>query len=111
MKILATMKATFFVALTCPFAYAAVDADAAKTFAKANDCFKCHAIDKSKKGPSFRQVAEKYRGHADAGNKVIKHLTTGVKVKMEDGSEEEHKSVEGKDPKALKNLADWLLAQ
>ena len=30
----------------------AVDADAAQALAKKNDCFKCHAIDKEKKGPS-----------------------------------------------------------
>ena len=38
-------------------------------------------------------------------------MTTGSKVKLEDGTEEEHKVIDTKDPAALKNLADWILAQ
>ena len=34
-------------------AQAAVDADAAKALFKDNDCTKCHALDKTKKGPSL----------------------------------------------------------
>ncbi len=32
--------------------YAAVDAAAAQALMKKSDCFKCHAVDKDKKGPS-----------------------------------------------------------
>ncbi len=38
-------------------AHAAVDVDAAKALAKANDCLKCHASDKDKKGPSMKKIA------------------------------------------------------
>lgn len=88
-----------------------VDADAAQALAKKNDCLKCHAIDKTKKGPSLKKIAAKYAGKADGEEKVIKNMTTGPKVKLEDGTEEEHKIIESKDPKALKNLAQWILAQ
>jgi cytochrome c len=37
-------------------------------------------------------------------------MTKGGKVKLDDGSEEEHKVVETKDPKALKNMAQWILS-
>ena len=38
-------------------------------------------------------------------------ITTGPKVKLEDGTEEEHKIIDSKDPKAIKNLIDWILSQ
>ena len=92
-------------------AYAAVDADAAQALAKSNDCFKCHAIDKTKKGPALKKIAEKYRGKPDGQEKIIKNITTGPSIKMPDGSEDKHKVIETKDPKELKNLADWILSQ
>ncbi len=91
-------------------AHAAVDVDAAKVLAKKNDCFKCHAPDKSKKGPSLKKIAEKYKGKADGQEKAIKNMTTGPKVKLEDGTEEEHKVIDTKDTAQLKNLADWILS-
>ncbi len=91
-------------------ASAEIDADAAKALAKSNDCFKCHALDKPKKGPSYKKIADKYKGKADAESKLIKHITTGPKVKLDDGTEEDHKIIDTKDPKELKNLVDWILS-
>lgn len=92
-------------------AHAAADADAAQALMKANGCFKCHAVDKTKKGPALNKIAAKYKGKADGQEKLIKNFTTAPKVKLEDGTEEDHKVVDTKDPKELKNLADWILAQ
>ncbi len=97
-----------------PFAHAAVDADAAKALAKQNNCFKCHAIDKDKDGPSYHSVAEKYKGKPGAEAKLINHITSGEKAKFPDGHEEEHKIVKTsppKDPEQIKNLIQWILAQ
>ncbi len=96
------------------FAHAAPDAEAAKALAKQNNCFKCHAIDKDKDGPSYHSVAEKYKGKPNAEAKLINHLTSGEKAKFPDGHEEEHKIVKTsppKDPEQVKNLVDWILAQ
>lgn len=90
-------------------AQAATDTDAAQALFKKNDCAKCHATDKTKKGPSLKKIAAKLR--AENQDKVIKNITTAPKVKLEDGSEEDHKVVGTKDPKELRNLADWILAQ
>jgi len=98
-------------AMTAPLASAAVDEEAAKALAKSNDCFKCHAIDKTKKGPSYKKIAAKFKGKADGEEKAIKNMTTGPKVKLEDGTEEDHKIIDTKDPKQLKNLAQWILSQ
>ena len=92
-------------------AHAAVDEDAAKALFKKNDCTKCHSVDKTKKGPSLKKIAAKYKGKADGQAAAIKNMTTGLKVKLEDGTEQEHKVIDTKDEKELKNLADWILAQ
>jgi cytochrome c len=89
----------------------AVDADAAQALAKKNDCFKCHAVDKDKKGPSYKKIAAKYKGKADGEEKILKNITTGPKVKLDDGSEEDHKIINTKDAAALKNLSGWILSQ
>lgn len=92
-------------------AHAAVDAEAAQALAKKNDCFKCHSVDKTKKGPSLKKIAAKYKGKPDGQEKAIKNMTmAGNKVKLEDGSEEEHKVIDTKDAAAIKNLADWILS-
>ena len=96
------------------FAHAAPDADAAKALAKQNNCFKCHAVDKDKDGPSYHSVAEKYKGKLGAEAKLINHITSGEKAKFPDGHEEEHKIVKTsppKDPEQVKNLVQWILAQ
>ena len=89
---------------------AAVDATAAQALAKESECFKCHTVDKTKKGPSYKKIAAKYKGKADAEAKLIKHLKSGEKVKLEDGSEEDHKIIEVKDEAQIKNLVAWILS-
>ena len=92
-------------------AQAAVDEEAAKALAKKNDCFKCHAVDKTKKGPSYKKIAAKYKEKKLTEKDAIKQMTTGPKVKLEDGTEEEHKNIDTRDPKELSNLAQWILSQ
>lgn len=89
----------------------AMDEDAAKALAKKSDCTKCHAVDKTKKGPSFKKVAEKYKGRTDAEEKILLNITTGPKVKLEDGSEENHKIIETQDKAEIKNLIEWILSR
>jgi len=91
--------------------HAAVDEEAAQALAKKEDCFKCHAIDKTKKGPSYKKIAQKYKEKKLGEKEAIKQMTTGPKVKLEDGTEEDHKIIEVKDPKVLSNLAQWILSR
>ncbi len=91
--------------------HAAIDEEAAQALAKKNDCFKCHAIDKTKKGPSYKKIAAKYKEKKLTEKDAIKQMTTGPKVKLEDGTEEEHKNIETRDPKELSNLAQWILSR
>jgi cytochrome c len=90
-------------------AAAAVDAEAALSLSKSNGCLKCHAVDRDKKGPSYKKIAEKYKGKADAENTLIKNITTGPKVKFDDGTEDRHKIIDTKEQDKLKNLVSWIL--
>jgi cytochrome c len=47
---------------------------------------------------------------ADLEAKLIHHITSGEKVKFEDGHEEEHKIVKSDDPAAIKNLVQWIMS-
>ena len=94
--------------------HAEVDVEAAKGLARQNNCLKCHAIDKDKDGPSYKSVAEKYKGKAGAEARLIEHIMSGEKAKFPDGHEEEHKVVKtspAKDMAQIKNLVQWILAQ
>lgn len=91
-------------------ARAQVDAEAAQELARRNECFKCHAIDKKKKGPAYTRVAAKLKTKPDGVETVIEHITTGPLVQMEDGTHENHRIIDTKDPKELRNLAEWILS-
>ncbi len=110
LSLVTTVAAAVLSLLAMVPAHAAIDVEAAKALSKKNDCTKCHAPDKTKKGPSLKKIAEKYKGKADGQEKAIKNMTSGLKVKLEDGTEEEHKIIDTKDPAQLKNLADWILS-
>lgn len=86
------------------------DENAAKALARQNNCFKCHSVDKPKAGAAWQEVAKKNKGKADAQARLIKHLTTGPKVKNSDGTEEEHPVIKAKSPDETKNLVDWILS-
>lgn len=87
-----------------------VDEDAAKRLAKKSGCFKCHAIDKKKDAPSFKETATKLKGKPDAEKELYTHLTTNPKVKV-DGKEERHKSPKTKDEDDIRNLVRWIMSQ
>lgn len=104
------LSATAISLATMAPAQAAVDADAAQAMFKKDQCTKCHAVDKDKKGASLKKTAAKYKGKADAEESIIKSMTNGAKVKLSDGTEEEHKILTSKDAKEQKNLAAWILS-
>ena len=86
------------------------DAAAAQSLAQKSGCFKCHGVDKKKDGPALRDAAAKYKDQADAQERLTYHVTSGEKVKFDDGHEEEHKKVKTSDPNETKNLVAWILA-
>ena len=50
---------------------------ASEAMAKADGCLNCHAVDTKKVGPSFKDVAAKYKGKADAEATLVAKITEG----------------------------------
>lgn len=94
-----------------PAAFAAVDEEAANETLDRNDCSKCHDVVKTKKGPSFKKIAAKFKGKDDAKQKMLDNVTKQPMVKLEDGTKEKHKRIDTKDPKELDNLFEYILSR
>ena len=88
----------------------AADDAAAEALMKKSGCFKCHSVDKKKDGPSYKSVAEKYKGKPDAEQKLYTHLTTNPKVKV-DGKEESHDNLKTKNDAEIKNVIQFVLTR
>lgn len=101
---------TVVLILGAGMARAEVDADAAQALMKKSNCGKCHAIDKKKDGPPYKETAKKYRDKPDAEQKLYTHLTTNPKVKVE-GKEEEHTSLKTKKEADIRNVVRWILSR
>jgi cytochrome c len=55
----------------------ALDAAAAKALASKSACMACHAVDRKLVGPSYKDVAAKHKGEADAVAKVAARIKSG----------------------------------
>ena len=92
----------------------ALDEEAIQSLLKKSDCLKCHAIDKKKDGPPFKETAkkykEKYKDMAEAEQKLYTHLMSNPKVKVDD-KEEEHTSPKTKNEAEVRNLIRWILSR
>ena len=89
---------------------ARADDAAVESLMKKSNCFKCHAVDKKKDGPPYKEVAAKYKGKPDAEEKLYIHLTTNPKVKV-DGKEESHDSLKTKDDAQIREVIKWILSR
>lgn len=74
-------------------------ASAQEDLAKANGCMNCHAVDTKKAGPSFKDVAKKYKGKADAEATIVKAITEG----------KGHPASKAK-PEDVTKIVKWILA-
>jgi len=92
-------------------ALAQVDVAAAEKIFDDNECTKCHSLDKPKKGPALKKTAAKYKGKPDGEQKIIAHMGKVQKVKLDDGKEADHPIIDTKDPKVIKNVAQWILSR
>ena len=74
-------------------------AQASEALAKSSGCLTCHAVDAKKMGPSFKDVAAKYKGKADAEATLAAKIDAG----------KDHPAVKAK-PEDVKTLVKWILA-
>jgi cytochrome c len=74
MKRLTKVAAVAALALALP---AALPARASEELAKKHACFACHATDKKLVGPSYKEVAAKYRTDKGADAKLFEKVKKG----------------------------------
>jgi cytochrome c551/c552 len=73
----------------------------------AQKCNKCHTAKTTKKGPSYADVATKYRGKPDAAATLFRGLKAGGKM----GEEDDHKKLEVSDEEIRAVVAVVLSAK
>ncbi len=71
------MKTLLLALLGCAALTLGNPAQASADLAKAKNCMGCHAMDKKVLGPSFRDVAAKYKGQKDAEAKLAASISKG----------------------------------
>lgn len=88
---------------------AAALADDAAALAKKSGCMNCHAIGATVVGPSFKDVAAKYKGDGEASAKLVTKLQNGgsgvwgtMPMPAQKGKLSEADT---------KTLVDWVLGQ
>ena len=74
-------------------------ANAQEDLAKSGGCMTCHAVDAKKMGPSFKDIAAKYKGKADAQATIVANLKAG----------KGHPAVKTSDADTA-SLVKWILA-
>ncbi len=93
------MKILIIAAVAAVGLAAAGTASAQEALAKSSGCLGCHDVSAKKVGPSFKDIAAKYKGKADAEGKLVTALTEG----------KGHPAAKAK-PDDIKSLVKWVLA-
>ena len=93
------MKAIVIVAVAALGLGAAGVASASEDLAKSAGCATCHATDAKKMGPSYKSIAAKYKGKADAEKTLVANLMAG----------KGHPAVKSSEGDTTK-LVKWILA-
>ncbi len=71
------MKKTLILAAALALVPAAALAEEGEALAQKNGCLACHAVDKKVVGPSYKEVAAKYRSDKDAQARLEKKVKMG----------------------------------
>ena len=93
------MKLIVIAAVAAAAIASAGMANAQEALAKSSGCMNCHAMDTKKMGPSFKSVAEKFKGKADAEATLVAKLKNGTGHPAQKASEDD-----------LKSLVKWVLS-
>ena len=101
------MKAVYVAMMAAAGIVMAGQAQADEALAKAKNCMSCHAIDKKLVGPSYKEVAAKYKGDAGAAEALAAKVKAGGKgvwgqIPMPPNNVT---------PEEAKKLATWVLSQ
>ncbi len=101
------MKAVYVAMMAAAGIVMAGQAHADEALAKSKNCLSCHAVDKKLVGPSYKEVAAKYKGDKAAVELLATKIKTGGKgtwgaIPMPPNNVT---------PDEAKKLATWVLSQ
>ena len=88
----------------------AADDSSTEALLKKSKCSTCHALDKKKVGPSYKDISKKYKDVAGAEQRLYLHLITHPKVNV-DGVEEQHVSLQSSNEAEIRAAIKWILAR
>ena len=94
------MKKTIAVVATAVLGFAGGVAIASPELAKSSGCMNCHDVAAKKVGPSFKDIAAKYKGKPEAEAQLVAALKEGKK----------HPATKGSDADKA-TLVKWVLSQ
>jgi cytochrome c len=83
-------------------------AQSPEDMAKKDGCLACHSVDKKIVGPSYKDVAKKYAGQADAEAKLVAKVKAGGKGVWGEIPMPPNTNVSEAD---IKTLVKWILSQ
>lgn len=87
---------------------AAFPVAASEELAKKHSCFACHTVDKKMVGPSYKDVAAKYRSDKDAAGKLAQKVKNGSQGVWGSIPMPPNSTVPDAD---LNTLVKWILSQ
>lgn len=85
----------------------AADAKAAEALAKSSGCVACHTVDKKLVGPSYKEIANRYRQGKGAAAKLAQKVKTGGKGVWGDIPMPPNAHVKDAD---IQNIVQWILS-
>jgi len=100
------MKAIYVALMAAAGVVMAGQAKADEALAKAKNCMACHAIDKKMVGPSYKDVAAKYKGDAGAADRLAAKIKAGGKGVWGEVPMPPNNVT----PEEAKKLATWVLS-
>ncbi|WP_233799693.1 c-type cytochrome [Paraburkholderia sp. HP33-1] len=112
MRGVARVSVVFTVAIgalagTMTSAARAAETPRGQQVAAANACMGCHAVDRKLVGPSFQQIAAKYKGDAQAPAKLARKVKDGGSGVWGVIPMPAHQSMSDAD---IRSVVDWVLA-
>jgi cytochrome c len=106
MKIFVTLLAAVAAATLAAGAHAA-DGKAAEALAQASGCLACHTVDKKLVGPSYKEIADRYRKDKAAQANLAQKVKAGGKGVWGDIPMPPNAHVKDAD---IKTLVQWILS-
>ncbi len=103
------MKVRHLVFLSCGLLFAGYALADGEALAKKNGCMTCHAANKKVVGPSFKEVAAKYKGDPEAATKLAQKVRNGGAGSF--GSTPMLPAPKSVSDDDIKTIVAWILTQ